>query len=294
MEIPSPKGAALSGDEYQHAYTLMHAMELLKADSGIVGIGIEVSDAGNVDDLVVRRATGPASYEQVKFVMTQRELLSYRWFMETPPGVKKSILKRFHDSFIALTDSDGTRPEMTLVTNRGRDGNDPVLGHSDGRDDKLMPRLTSVGAASAAGKALAEWADHLGVERAELDEMLGHLRIRTDMHSLTTLKDLCRLCLESCGFRGGPEAVAACIGAVRDLVIAGQGRHSDIDRKQWEQIIHGLNLAFRRAERHARRADHRSAPRGRNRDGQPRVDRPLRARRPRPQGPGRMDEPAVA
>ena len=108
-------------------------------------------------------AAGTASYEQVKFVITQRELLSYRWFMETPPGVKKSILKRFHDSFIALTDSDGTRPEMTLVTNRGRDGNDPVLGHSDGRDDKLMPRLTSVGAASAAGKALAEWADHLGV-----------------------------------------------------------------------------------------------------------------------------------
>lgn len=243
MEIPSPHGAAIAGDEFQHAYTLMHAMDLVKEDRGIVGIGIEVSGAGNVDDLVIRHAAGPASYHQVKFVMTQRELLTYRWFMEIPAGGGKSILKRFHESFVALTNPDGTRPEMTLVTNRGRDGNDPVLGHSDGRDDKLMPRLASIGADSMAGKALAEWAEHLGIDRAELHEMLSHLRIRSDMHSLTTLKDLCRLSLESCGFRGGPEAVAACIGAIRDLVIAGQGRHSDIDRDQWEQIIRGLNLA---------------------------------------------------
>ena len=243
MEIPSPHGAAVAGDEYQHAHTLMHAMDLLKEDRGIVGIGIEVSAAGNVDDLLIRRATGPASYHQVKFVMAQRELLTYMWFMETPPGGGKSILKRFHDSLITLTDAHGARPEMALLTNRGRDGNDPLLGHADGRDDKLMPRLASVGAGSEAGKALAEWSEHLQIERAELDEMLSHLRIRTDMHSLTTLKELCRLSLESCGFRGGPEAVAACIGAVRDLVITGQGRHSDIDRKQWEQIIRGLNLA---------------------------------------------------
>jgi hypothetical protein len=243
MEIPSPHAAAVAGDEFQHAYTMMHIMDLLKEDRGIVGIGIEVSAAGNVDDLVIRHATGPASYEQVKFVITQGELLTYKWFMATPRGGKKSILQRFHESFIALTDSDGTRPEMALITNRGRDGNDPVLGHSDGRDDKLMPRLASVGAGSAAGKALAEWAEHLGVQRDELDEMLSHLRIRSDMHSLSTLKDLCRLCLEASGFRGGPEAVAACIGAVRDLVIAGQGRHSDIDRKQWEQIMGRLNLA---------------------------------------------------
>jgi hypothetical protein len=243
MEIPSPRGAALAGDEFQHAYTLMHAMDLLKEDRGIVGIGIEVSGAGNVDDLVIHRATGPVSYHQVKFVMAQAELLTYTWFMETPPGGGKSILKRFHDSFVKLTDAHGGRPEMALVTNRGRDGADAVLGHSDGRNDKLMPRLASVGAGSAAGKALAEWAEHLGIDRAELDEMLSHLRIRSDMHSLTTLKDLCRLSLESCGLRGSPEAVAACIGAVRDLVIAGQGRHSDIDREQWGQIIHGLNLA---------------------------------------------------
>jgi hypothetical protein len=243
MEIPSPHGAAVAGDEFQHAYTLTHAMDLLKEDRGIVGIGIEVSAAGNVDDLVIQRATGPASYHQVKFVMTQRELLTYTWFMQTPPGGGKSILMRFHESFITLTDTHGARPEMALVTNRGRDGNDPLLGHADGRHDKLMPRLVGVGARSDADKALAEWAGHLEIERAELDEMLRHLQIRTDMHSLTTLKELCRLSLESCGFRGGPEAVAACIGAVRDLVIAGQGRHSDIDREQWEQIIRGLNLA---------------------------------------------------
>lgn len=243
MEIPSPHGAAVAGDEFQHAYTLIHVMNLLKEDRGIVGVGIEVSAAGNVDDLVIRRATGPASYEQVKFVMTQSELLSYTWFMEVPRGGRKSILQRFYDSYIELTGPGEARPEMALITNRGRDGNDPLLGYSDGRNDKLMPRLASVGRRSAAGKALAQWADHLGVERAELDDMLSHLQIRSDMHSLTTLKDLCRLCLESCGFRGGPDAVTACIGAIRDLVIAGQGRRSAIDREQWKQIMQGLNLA---------------------------------------------------
>jgi SMODS-associated and fused to various effectors sensor domain len=243
MDVPSPKGAALAGDEYQHAHTLVHAMELLKEDRGIVGIGIEVSAAGNVDDLVIRRATGPASYHQVKFVMSQNELLTYTWFIKTSAGGGASILKRFHDSFTALTGASGARPEMALITNRARDGNDPLLGHADGRDDKLMPRLANAGDRSNAGKALAEWAEHLQITRPELDEMLRHLTIRGDLHSLTTIMEMCRLSLESCGLRGGPEAVAACIGAVRTLVIAGQGRHSDIDKQQWQQIIDGLNLA---------------------------------------------------
>lgn len=38
--------------------------------------------------------------------------------------------------------------------------------------------------------------------------------------------------------------MVACIGAVRALVIAGQSRHSDSDRKQWQQIIDGLDPAL--------------------------------------------------
>jgi SMODS-associated and fused to various effectors sensor domain len=242
MEIPSPRGAGMAGDDYQHAFTLMHVMDLLKEDRGIVGIGMEVNDAGNVDDLVVVYAEGPPAYHQVKFVMSQAELLTYMWMMVRPREGGRSILQRFHDSFVQLT-VDGARPEMALVTNRGRDGSDPLLGSADGRDDKLMPRLAEAGPRSAAGRALAEWAEHLNIGRDDLEEMLRHLRIRTDMHSLATMKDLCRLSLESCGYRGTPDAVAACLGAIRDLIIAGRGRHSAIDRDQWEQIIRGLNLA---------------------------------------------------
>jgi hypothetical protein len=242
MEIPSPKGASLAGDEYQHAYTLVRAMELLKEDRGVVGIGMEVREAGNVDDLVVRRVERPDSYHQIKFVMTQSELLTYGWFMETTPK-GKSILQRFYDSFVELTE-DGLRPELELITNRGRDGTDPLLPHTDGRDAKLMPRLAEVGPQSAAGKALGEWAAHLGISREGLDEMLGHLSIRSDLASLTTIKDLCRLSLESCGYRGGPDAVLACIGAIRELVIAGEGRRADVGRERWQQIMDGLGLAL--------------------------------------------------
>jgi SMODS-associated and fused to various effectors sensor domain len=246
MEIPSPRGASIAGDDYQHAFTLMHVMDLLKEDRGIVGIGMEVNAAGNVDDLVVEYGVGPPAYHQVKFVMSQDELLTYTWMMARPREGARSILQRFHDSFVELT-VDGVRPEMALVTNRGRDGSDPMLGSADGRDDKLMPRLAQAGPQSAAGRALAEWAEHLDIDRNELEEMLRQLRIRTDMHSLATMKDLCRLSLESCGYRGSPDAVAACLGAIRDLIIAGRGRHSAIDRSQWEQIIRGLNLATRDA-----------------------------------------------
>jgi hypothetical protein len=243
MDIPAPHAAGIAGDEFQHAYTFTHAMNLLKEDRGIVGIGIEVDKAGNVDDLVIRRAQGPDSFQQVKFVMSQKELLTYEWFMEVPPGAKKSILKRFHGSFHTLT-QDGVRPEMALITNRRTDGNDPLLGFADGRNNKLMPRAAGVAVGSDAGKALAAWAEHLEVSREELDEMLRHLEIRADMQSLEGLKEFCRLSLESCGYYGGPEAVTMCIGRIRELVIAGKGRRSDIDRAEWEVILKGLNLAM--------------------------------------------------
>jgi hypothetical protein len=243
MDVPAPHAAAIAGDEFQHAYTFTHAMNLLKEDRGIVGIGIEVSNAGNVDDLVIRRTQGPPSFQQVKFVASQRKLLTHEWLTKVPAGSRKSILRRFYESFAELTDG-GVRPEMALITNRRVDGNDPLLRYGDGRDGKIMPRASDVSPRSDAGKALAAWAEHLGITRGDLDEMLRHLEIRTDVYSLATLKEQCRLSLESCGYYGGPEAVTMCIGAVRELVIAGKGRHSDVDRAEWERILNRLNLAL--------------------------------------------------
>src|SRR4051812_38488831 len=113
---PSPSGARLSGDRYQHLFTWLYATQMLFADPDVVKIEFEKAGAGNVDDLVVHHRAKPPIYHQIKFVTSQEERLTPAWFT-TQSGTAKSPLQRFYDSYEKLTVS-GVRPELALLTNR--------------------------------------------------------------------------------------------------------------------------------------------------------------------------------
>lgn len=237
--IPSPSGARLSGDDYQHTFTWLHALKLLHEVSGVTRIEFEAAQAGNVDDLVVHRHEAPTIYHQVKFVQAQHEPLDHEWFTTPTRGRKQSPLQRFYESNVRLT-RDGQPPEMALQTNRLPAPADPILRHISGRACKLVPRLSAETPGSASGKARAAWAEHLGISEPELMEMLEHFEIHAARGSLEALQEECSYLMAAVGLRPDVAAVSIGAGEIRRLI--GEGvRELDVERLQ--EIIRTQKLA---------------------------------------------------
>ena len=183
--------------------------------------------AGNVDDLVVRRSNAPSIYNQIKFVMTQAEPLTHKWFTTPPRSGAFTPLQRFYDSMKTLT-VDDMPPEMALQTNRWPAAGDPLLKHVCGRSGKVVPRLTEGPPRSASGEVRAEWAEHLRIGDDELLQMLEHLEIRAGREALDQLRDQCTWLMRAVGFRGEPDAVDIGVSEIRRLI--GEGiREIDAD-----------------------------------------------------------------
>jgi hypothetical protein len=216
-ELASASAARLSGDDYQHLFTLMQAVRLLREDVwGVRRVLMEVDQAGNVDDLIIDYFDEPTLYHQIKFTRLAGEPLEHQWFTD-PAGASRSPLQRFYRSFIDLTEDD-VHPRMALVTNRTVAPGDPILRHIEGRDGLLTPRLAEVSAASESGKGRAVWAEHLGIPEEKLLELLDHLQIQTGVGSLEQLRDGCAQAMLAAGLRGDVEAVMIGHGAIRELI----------------------------------------------------------------------------
>lgn len=237
--IPSASGARLSGDDYQHVLTWLHALELLLVDGGVSRIEFEADQAGNVDDLVVHRVNGTALYHQIKFVVAQSEPLTHKWFTTPPKRGKRSPLERFWESYLRLTTSDGKRPEMALHTNRLPAVDDPLLKHVSGTDCKLVPRLFGQKRGSAAGKIRREWAEHLGVEEDELAALLSHLSIRSGRAGLDDLERQCSWAMRAVGYRPDTAALLSAVGGLRKLIRTGV---RELDANRMRRVGEELNL----------------------------------------------------
>jgi hypothetical protein len=194
---PAASAARLLGDDYQHLLTWLHAAQLVHRDPQVTRVELEKYGAGNIDDLVVHRRERPAIYHQVKFTTQPGQPLTGNWFTEAPGG-GSTPLQRFYASYTKLT-VGGIAPEMVLHTNRLPAASDPVLECLDGTTELLVPRLALAPPGSAAGKARAEWAAHLGVEAEQLLTMLGSLRIRAAQAGINALQEHCRWVMDAVG-----------------------------------------------------------------------------------------------
>jgi hypothetical protein len=233
--VPSPSGARIAGDDYQHLFTWLQALKLLREVEGVTHVELEVG-GHNVDDVILHRENAPTLYHQVKFVVDQRAPLSHEWFT-TPGDAAKSPLQRFHESFEKLT--DGGRPEMALETNRWPVDGDPILRHVDGQTHKLVPRLAAATAGSESGKVRAAWAEHLGIGEPELLEMLEHLQIRAGRSSYEELREHCCWLMGAVGLKDDVNAVDVGIGEMRRLVREGIRR---LDAETLREIIETKRL----------------------------------------------------
>jgi len=218
--VPSASGARLAGDDFQHFFTWLHALRLLRERDRLTKIEFEVDDAGNVDDLVIHRQAGPPIYHQIKFARDQRALITSEWFMTPLRSGGKSLLQQFHESSRRLS-RDGVPPEMALFTNRQIAGDEAIFACLDGQTDKLTPRLRAATSGSGAGRALAAWAEHLRVSEEELLTLLDHLEVKAGMASLDELRESCAVLAEAVGLRGDLDAMDLGCAEIRRRIIEG-------------------------------------------------------------------------
>jgi SMODS-associated and fused to various effectors sensor domain len=237
-QTPRPSGVRMAGDDYQHLYTWLYALHLMRESEGVTRVEFEVRDAGNVDDLVVHRRDQPTLYHQIKFVIDQRELLTHDWFTTIPQGRRKSPLQRFFESFNGLSRS-GAPAELALWTNRQLAPNDPILKHLDSRSDKLGARFFEASTGSETGKARSKWANHLGASEDEMLAMLEHFRVYPGRGSLEELRRSCGIYMELVGLRGDVEAVSLGTNEIRRLIIDGC---SALENEEMNQLVDRLGL----------------------------------------------------
>jgi hypothetical protein len=118
----SRSGVRRSGDAYQDLIVWGAAMRVIGPDSRFTQVEMEITGAGNVDDVVLRSPAGDR-YGQVKWATTTASLVDEQ-FMTASSGREKSLLQKLYASYHQLR-AAGQPPVLELITNRTLDSTHP-------------------------------------------------------------------------------------------------------------------------------------------------------------------------
>lgn len=225
-EMPSRTGVRITGDDYQWLHVWWACMTVIHDHTNppanpAVAVGVEVSDAGNVDDVVRYRAHPPHEYAQVKYAVDGTTPLNTDYLIDT------NILQRLCKAHRTLT-ANGDPVLIRLVTNRLPDPGDPLLACRDGRDLLLLPRAAQGSPTSEIGRTRARWAAAADCTDAELITFLHdvHFDVGRDLPSV--LREVGWL-MAANGLRNDEHAIREGIDWVRQQVIAGKRRLNSTD-----------------------------------------------------------------
>ncbi|HUZ55863.1 MAG TPA: SAVED domain-containing protein [Streptosporangiaceae bacterium] len=229
LPVPSATGARIAGDRYQwlvawHACVTVLHDDATGASNPAVSVGVEVDNAGNVDDVVIHRRRPPHNFKQVKYAVDSRTPVNGEYLTAPSRTGSRSILAKIAAAWHQLTGT-GEPVELALITNRAPDPADPLISGRDARTRLLLPRASEGGPASARGKARAAWAKAAGLSEAELLELLAVLDFdlaRDRMH----LEETVKLTMFAAGLRSDDLALAAGSDWVAEQVVAGRREFS--------------------------------------------------------------------
>lgn len=121
---PSASGARIGGDDLQHLIVWYWCLKTLVTQSDVAGVSVEATNAGAVDDVVVRYEDGHRSFFQVKAAVNATGIANVEWLCDVPKRSSNSILQRLHKSWVDLGKPlDG----IALITSRPIGGDDEVF-----------------------------------------------------------------------------------------------------------------------------------------------------------------------
>jgi SMODS-associated and fused to various effectors sensor domain len=224
---PSASGARLTGDDLQHAVAWHAALRTLVPHAGVRCVTVETAGAGNVDDVVVYKTSGPDEYIQVKATVAAKQPASIGWLTQLSRSGGPSILQRFYHTWNDLS-RNGASPALMLITNRSIDPRDPILTLRD-RNDRVTEHLRRANHATivAARERLQQ---HLGIMSDELYDFLSHLQFRTDA-SEAGWRDRVAEISYAAGIRADEAAFRLGISEIREWVKTSRAekRAADVD-----------------------------------------------------------------
>lgn len=221
----------LEGHYYQHLFAWSEALNALKPNSDADAITVEHPEAGNVDDIVIHRHTGPHSYIQVKHAVDATTPVGCEWLMSkrTNKPSSQSLLQKLHSSWDELA-KDGTRPELRLVTDRDIDPNDPVMERINRRTELLVPGIQH----RRAAEGRATWSEHLGVTEEELVEFLHDLRIETG-RSIRSEEERAATLMYAAGLNYDQQALDSAVALVQEWILRDERSLTPHDVLEWAQ-----------------------------------------------------------
>ncbi|MGI3225005.1 SAVED domain-containing protein [Streptomyces sp. GTA36] len=235
LPAPTSTGVRIAGDRYQWLVAWQGCVgavrdAALRATNPVVAVGVEVDDAGNLDDVVLYRQAPPHTYMQVKYAADSSTPVNEDYLLEPSDRAGPSILRKMARAWQQLT-QDGTPVDLALLSNRSPDAEDPLISLRDSRTQLLVPKAAQQGPKSKKGQARGRWADGAGLSEEELLDLLKVLRFDL-ARDVTHLHEHLQMLMFAAGLRFEEEAMHAGADWVARQVAAGQRRLSLADVRE--------------------------------------------------------------
>ncbi|WP_446041007.1 SAVED domain-containing protein [Streptomyces sp. SID1121] len=166
--------------------------------------------------MTIDRLNQLAEYWQIKASVDATSPLTEGWLFGHVKG-KLSLLQRLYRSWVMLNKRDGKYSKIILATTKAIDPADIVLAPRATMDARIVETLRNgVGHLADARK---RWADHLGVDEAELLHFLEYFHIR-HAQSESEWREKVRDAAVGARVRADDPAVTVGVQQVRDWVKA--------------------------------------------------------------------------
>jgi len=239
---PSATGARIAGDHYQwliawHACLTARREQLAREPNPVLRVGVEVDNAGNLDDVVLYRQRPPHTYNQVKYTVNSSTPVNGTYLTAPTDAGGSSILSKITASWRKLTQA-GDPVELGFISNRAPDPADPLIAGRDARTGLLLPHGATGGPQSRRGQARALWATVAGLTEPDLLKLLAMLRFDL-ARDPTHLHETISLTMLIGGLRADPPTIAASAGWVAQQVRDG---HRELDLDAIQHAVDELHL----------------------------------------------------
>jgi hypothetical protein len=234
----------MSGDDYQHLFAWMHALELLMSKRQVVKVIIEDEQAGSADDVTLLCADGSAEtdrYHQIKYHVDHRTSYSVDTLTEKQ-GNERSLLQKWFHSWEALAAAKPGRPlEIHIVSNWAWTTGDELAGLVGGQCNAVKEEFFTAPANEKPGKLRAKLAAHLATTEARLNEFFGTLRFHFGYACWQAMAERTAERMEHHDLKSDETALLVAVGIVREWIKTGR---QEVTRDVLEAAIakHGLLL----------------------------------------------------
>lgn len=234
--------ARLKGDEYQHLFAWLHALELLMPQRFVSKVIVEDAKALSADDVTLLReddAHWPDRYHQIKNHVDHRMGYSVDVLTEREKG-ESSLLEKWFRSWEALLVARPTRPlEIDIVSNWGWEPGDDLCGFVEGQGNALKEEFFTATGRKKAALLRAKLAAYVGATVARFDEFARTLRFHFGYACWHVMAERAAERMEHHGLKSDDNALLIAVGVVRNWVMAGR---QEITRADLEAIITDRDL----------------------------------------------------